>query len=915
MKKFFLFVATMLLATNLMAEDYKLEIAELAITDANAANITGPGISGKVSYDAASHTLSLEDATIDGCIWFHPAWVDDAEFIISVKGECTITNASSGPGIYSQVAHTQIKAVDPIISSLTVTVSNSESAIKCFQSSHLDLELRVFDMTLTAESSKEYAIWAGDVNFSNSIAMLSGANNLPAIKNGKAHLTTNECDIVYYVQDFTFAYADGCRMAIAPEFALTERDIFVNGKRINNFTQDDIFQDGHGFGRFESSPFRIVIENTTSNPIDFIQTGADPLLEFQRPCKLLFKSNTHQIGFNGQIKTSHNLTISGQFVNMMYNNMYEPAIAVAADDDVTITFDKASQFEVGGETYSIRKTSGTGKVTASFIASDVTLMNRIPIDAISFSDCGLVDGMGDPMEEGIGKDWILNPNPGTDHVMQGLVDPNTWDEGGNLYTGEIIPANIRSEVFPLVVLGNSVSAANSDDIFGDGMVSYNPATATLTFADGIDLVSTSHDVPVVEIMNANLNVVFEGKVVHFQANDAPAIRLNGTGHKLTLSGKKIGTSINIKSENMYDVPSIDADNNDVEFNGRSQFYVQLGYFADASVIKASNLVINSQMTIQNNFPTPAYDALEIANIITLNSKLHPKSTSEVELVDGKLKWKTSSSEKIVYVWFDPDYFDLSIQGIPVTSLSNEDFYGDGTVKVEQEGTTVTVTLTNANIKLTDGSFAIFCNNHDLIVKVKGSNVLQTEGSATLVAQDGNLLIQGIGANPFLRIEGVGNSMNPNVSAIVLATANKELKFVDVTVDAIARNSQEWAIYVEPNTSKMRVDNANLRASLVDPDGFDRAISKINVLEMANGVAFLTDEAEWPLMKWDDVENFQPVDPSKDKTHVWIGKDPKFPTDIENAFVPVEKAQKVLLNGQIFILRGEHMYDVTGKMVR
>ena len=48
-------------------QKYDLYVGSVQVTTKNAANITGDHISGKVSYDAASHTLSLSNASISDC--------------------------------------------------------------------------------------------------------------------------------------------------------------------------------------------------------------------------------------------------------------------------------------------------------------------------------------------------------------------------------------------------------------------------------------------------------------------------------------------------------------------------------------------------------------------------------------------------------------------------------------------------------------------------------------------------------------------------------------------------------------------------------------------------------------------------------------------------------------------------------
>ena len=48
------------------ATNYDLWVGGVRVTSANASSVKGSGVSGKVSYDAATSTLSLEDATITG---------------------------------------------------------------------------------------------------------------------------------------------------------------------------------------------------------------------------------------------------------------------------------------------------------------------------------------------------------------------------------------------------------------------------------------------------------------------------------------------------------------------------------------------------------------------------------------------------------------------------------------------------------------------------------------------------------------------------------------------------------------------------------------------------------------------------------------------------------------------------------
>ena len=82
------------------------------------------------------------------------------------------------------------------------------------------------------------------------------------------------------------------------------------------------------------------------------------------------------------------------------------------------------------------------------------------------------------------------------------------------------------------------------------------------------------------------------------------------------------------------------------------------------------------------------------------------------------------------------------------------------------------------------------------------------------------------------------------------------------------------------------------------------------LSLGTDVTFRHDDGDWKEVSWDGGSGFTGADLS----HIWIGKNADFPTDIENTFAPSEKAVKVLMNGQLFIIRGEHIYNMQGQTV-
>lgn len=84
-------VLAMLVAPHLMAaaDRFYFKVGGIDITSENAENITGSTITGTVSYDRSTYTLTLENATIEGGI----EEIGGAIKTLLVKGTCKVNGA------------------------------------------------------------------------------------------------------------------------------------------------------------------------------------------------------------------------------------------------------------------------------------------------------------------------------------------------------------------------------------------------------------------------------------------------------------------------------------------------------------------------------------------------------------------------------------------------------------------------------------------------------------------------------------------------------------------------------------------------------------------------------------------------------------------------------------------------------
>ena len=93
MRKFSFFVAILFiaLAGNINAQtSYGIEVAGIKVTSANCNNITGEKITGSVSYNDATKTLTLDNATIEGVIYFGNGAEKIEDITITLVGENTV---------------------------------------------------------------------------------------------------------------------------------------------------------------------------------------------------------------------------------------------------------------------------------------------------------------------------------------------------------------------------------------------------------------------------------------------------------------------------------------------------------------------------------------------------------------------------------------------------------------------------------------------------------------------------------------------------------------------------------------------------------------------------------------------------------------------------------------------------------
>ncbi|MBO7458522.1 MAG: hypothetical protein J6T80_04625 [Paludibacteraceae bacterium] len=894
MKKLFLFAAMMLLTVNLMATDYPLSVADVVVTDANEDDVLGDGT---VSYDDDTHILTLSNAHLTGSIWYHPAWTDDSEFSIYVVGKCSIIldGTSKAGAIYSQVARTNIVGFgqnpELEVSNLNHTGSGG-AAIKAFGSG-TQQELHIDGLKVKATSDSDDAIDCSALNAkAGSFIDAQGGIDDRGIGCSKSSISYTETMLVYDLQNNPNGIADHNHMIIAPGMSVEEiSDVLILGQPITNYTVNDVLQNGVGDTWDASKKILTLKDENISS------TGDEAFLTFSTPATLSLQGGTYKSINNDTkpvIKTTANLTITGGPETSITTAYASALVAEPGTSAITIIFDKANIMTFGGSAYSIQKEGvGSGAVNLSFINSHVEMENVSGVASVNYENCAVV-GMGS-------GPFIFDPYDG------GFIDQSMCEPSCSPMT----TIEINTDGYPLSVNAIPVFPYNASDIMGNGKISYNHNTQTLTVAEGADL-DIGSTTPTVEVDDQDLTIVFEGIPGSVYSDDNEVIKMtNGTDHKLTIISKMGSTTgtINMRSDNNDQEAIIDATGADVEFRGVNKFSLWgESTYLDAPAIKAKKLIVNANLVVSNANTSTSADILE--NVpVELNENIELDGLDlQINTSTHEVEWKTASSDKIREVVFVAKDLDnsasLQVAGVNVTKLNKSDILGDG--KISYDEANKKLTLDNARIitAAANAIYALTIPDDKLTIEVKGTSVIscdQIHGISSMVDLD----IVGSGSAPYLSIdvEADGSAFMP----IDLYSENLGVK--DMTLLATTHHAAAAAISIGMIVGHLTVNNADLRAAIEDCDPSLVAIN-CNQLTLGAGVALRYDAPTWPMLTWEG-SYFD----GSDRTHIWIGKNADFPTDVENTFVPAEKAVKVIRDGQLFIIRGERIYTIQGALVK
>ena len=161
MRKCSFFVAIFFIALvgNITAQtNYGIAIAGVEVTSDNCNNVIGEGITGSVSYNPETKTLTLDNATINGSIWLGEDSDRIADITITLVGENTMTHgilSASGTKIINGTGSLKVKWLsndeeqNTIIEDCTIDVNNNNG----WSMYSVDSKLTIKNANVSVESN------------------------------------------------------------------------------------------------------------------------------------------------------------------------------------------------------------------------------------------------------------------------------------------------------------------------------------------------------------------------------------------------------------------------------------------------------------------------------------------------------------------------------------------------------------------------------------------------------------------------------------------------------------------------------------------------------------------------------------------------------------------------------------------
>ena len=740
-KQLFLIIAMLIACVSVVqAKWYYLEVAGVFVTSGNCDNITGEGISGKVTFDPETRTLTLENATIEAFnndgIEMDFMYPDSSigvgdDITLVLKGQNKIT-----------VSRDNLFVLHAMQTFCTTYIKGSGSL-----ETNYDLEIDDDCYISGGCSVKAEEILTSDYYGTGYTLSISGADTEVELisdysgVSGYDYFVLNDgLKIVkpkdgYYDEVEKYVVnANGERALSVKISANDDGDdwpyIVVAGQLVTRENAGNVTGSGiSGKVSYDHATATLTLDNATISYNDYysivVSDDAGPIDHFtvkligdnhiSNPTELSSRWDFH---LNTTITGPGSLDLEGA-VYINGNN------SLSIDGDCHIAASSLVAWDFPDYPLTV---SGAG--------TEIVLSSNI----FYFPSLTLNDGLG-----------IVEPEGG-----RYVADYRVVTASGAEAEGVVIRA---PKAYDLWVAGIQANEVNCADILGDGKVSYDDGTHTLTL-NGATITNTgdSHEKASmygrgISVGMAQLTIVANGQNRITASEGGTGINYQG---ELTLKGSgtlnvkgadglhtSFGTTLNITG-GLKLIAEGTADDGVGICGG---YRMQTGEYYTTLTVSGANTQVRAK---GREACIGRLDDLKLTDGIVINEPAGATFTNHAVSMPG--------GEVVAGQWVDiaQPYtaYDLYVGGLRVNDHNCYDI--DGTGKLKYDDATHTLTV-GGDITATEGC-AIESQLEELRVELKGNiSISTTAEGAAAIKTDGDLILHGTGSNT-LTLTGAANAI-------------------------------------------------------------------------------------------------------------------------------------------------------------
>ena len=647
----------MLAPIGAWAEEYPITVGGVQVTDANASNVLDDQETPTVVFNAATSTLTLNGATIDGKITYNGT----SDLTIAFSGTNAVSTSETSAIQYGGSESDRAKLT---FSSTNGTLTiNGESIVVIegfsdvdFGSLNLasisaqgvyydkeDFVMRGRDTTpsdLTITTETYYPIWIYNPSLSNTGYSHTQLRRDSTVTVGGGTVSFDG-DHTITISNINFKYEGNALVVVGPSMPELTVNLIGQSTATSGCTVLSLWDTTPlTFTTDASTPgsitgYDIVSWNYSGNGQISYENGLRAFYDAEESYKetisttgTYIKIGNTPVSATGDINTAEGTAYFDATSNTL--TLTDATIGGAtagADiqvlvDDLTIEISGTNTI-YGNITYNgsnyqssnIQINKASSAESASLTATNVS----------GFSSCTWGDGLYLSAHDGQG-------------AITDVHYEHSEGEGGlmeSYYGGEIADVTFSTEETNAIwVAGTQVTSDNAGNIFADdetndGKVSYDFDTHTLTL-DGASLYTNENYPSPMIISQGALNVLLKrGSYISFNENYSTYVFKNtGSSGALTISASDSEASLGVTSE-FYDgdYKGLCDGFSTVTFNN------DLGLFNKAGTKKIENITGDAPVFDINNAPS-GYCYLQVNNGLLLNATYHYKITYVDSSIEG-----------------------------------------------------------------------------------------------------------------------------------------------------------------------------------------------------------------------------------------------------------------------------------------